>query len=81
MDEVWEAARDDTLRRDGFQCVAHMRGVAPWVRCGFGLHVHHVLPRGRGGRHELDNLVSLCGRHHDWVHSHPAEAREHDLYR
>ena len=30
--------------------------------------VHHVVHWARGGRHTLDNLVTLCARHHRWVH-------------
>lgn len=31
---------------------------------------HHVVPWSRGGRTALDNLVSLCRRHHTWVHEY-----------
>ena len=30
--------------------------------------VHHVVHWARGGTHTLDNLVTLCARHHRWVH-------------
>jgi 5-methylcytosine-specific restriction endonuclease McrA len=31
------------------------------IREGMDFSVHHRLPRGRGGRNELPNLVLLCG--------------------
>ena len=30
--------------------------------------VHHIHERGRGGAHQLRNLVLLCGRHHHRIH-------------
>lgn len=45
-------------------------------RCRFGLHVHHIRPRGRGGSNDLDNLLTLCLSHHLWVHSNPEAAKE-----
>lgn len=34
--------------------------------CGnrYRLEVHHILPRGEGGSHDLDNLTTLCWWHH-----------------
>lgn len=51
-------ARD---RLDGHHCVG-------------SLHVHHILPRARGGTHDLSNLVLLCDGAHRWVHAHSTEA-------
>jgi 5-methylcytosine-specific restriction endonuclease McrA len=31
---------------------------------------HHVVPSARGGATALDNLCSLCRRHHAYVHEH-----------
>jgi hypothetical protein len=31
---------------------------------------HHVVPWSRGGATKLDNLCSLCRRHHTYVHEH-----------
>lgn len=39
-------------------------------------HVHHVKRRSQGGGHDVDNLLHLCFPAHEWVHAHPAEARE-----
>ena len=57
------------LERDNYQC----------QRCGDtrDLHIHHRLPRGRGGTHDPENLVTLCGwRCHVWVEGNPEKARE-----
>lgn len=37
--------------------------------------IHHVLPRSRGGKHTLDNLLHLCREHHALCKSHPNVAR------
>ncbi len=34
------------------------------------LHVHHVLPRSRGGPDTLENLTTLCSGHHRLIHQH-----------
>lgn len=48
--------RQAVLERDGF-CCAH---------CGDTeqLHIHHRLPRSKGGSDELPNLVTLCAQCH-----------------
>jgi len=28
------------------------------------LHLHHVVPQSHGGKHTVDNIVTLCGMHH-----------------
>jgi 5-methylcytosine-specific restriction endonuclease McrA len=53
--------RREVLRRDGYRCTSPGCGSARF------LEVHHVVPRARGGGHELDNLVTLCsGCHQAW---------------
>ena len=39
--------------------------------CGteYGLHVHHIKYRSEGGSNDPDNLITLCFKHHDTVHS------------
>ncbi len=34
------------------------------------LEAHHIVPVGRGGKTELDNLILLCPRHHKLLHDH-----------
>lgn len=53
--QLWQGRRLKVIERDGSACVA----------CGEteSLHVDHILPRSRGGTHELDNLQTLCAPH------------------
>jgi hypothetical protein len=44
------------LRRDGFRCAYCGRGEPDGVR----LHIDHLEPVARGGRTDLDNLVTAC---------------------
>jgi 5-methylcytosine-specific restriction endonuclease McrA len=44
------------LRRDGFRCVYCGRGEPDGIK----LHLDHLVPVVRGGRNELDNLVTAC---------------------
>lgn len=32
------------------------------------VHVHHILFRSHGGKHEADNLICLCEEHHRAAH-------------
>lgn len=32
------------------------------------LHHHHIIPRFRGGSDDENNLITLCGTHHAWIH-------------
>lgn len=34
------------------------------------LHVHHIVPRRRGGLDTLENLATLCSGHHRLIHQH-----------
>jgi len=33
-----------------------------------GLAIHHKVKLSQGGKHELSNLILLCGRHHAKEH-------------
>jgi hypothetical protein len=57
------ATRRAVLRRDQHRCQV------PGCRHSIFVDVHHIRPREEGGRHELDNLVTLCGAHHRASHS------------
>lgn len=60
--------RERVFIRDSYLC--------QWCRvAGGALDPHHILPRGRGGKDTLDNLVSLHRACHRAVHEHPAEAK------
>jgi hypothetical protein len=40
----------------------------PGCRSARNLDVHHIVPRARGGKHELWNLTILCSGHHAALH-------------
>jgi len=39
--------------------------------CGrLGAHLHHIKFRSSGGKHEINNLVTLCAECHDKAHNY-----------
>jgi 5-methylcytosine-specific restriction endonuclease McrA len=36
-------------------------------RCRINLEVHHIVPRSQGGTNNIDNLITLCSKHHKQV--------------
>jgi 5-methylcytosine-specific restriction endonuclease McrA len=47
----WKKQRERVLRRDNYTC----------MYCGQeATQVDHIIPRKRGGGHDLDNLVACC---------------------
>lgn len=75
----WKVAREETLERDGHECQASAYGIATDCVVIGSLHVHHCLPRSRGGRNNDENLVTLCTGHHVHAHSNVAESIESGL--
>lgn len=76
IDEEWREVRLQVLERDNSFCQAYGQfGVV----CLGKLHVHHILPRSRGGKHNMENLVTLCSAHHQWAHGNPLAAKGHGL--
>ena len=63
--------RHELELRDDAAVIArdHHRCRVPGCRSSRWIEVHHVQPRAQGGRHTLDNLICLCGGHHDAVHA------------
>lgn len=53
--------RKEAKERDGFKCRI----------CGFSeiIHTHHINAKRLGGKHTLDNLITLCPNHHAMVHA------------
>ncbi len=70
--------REQVLARD-LGCRA-LR-LVPEVRCWGPVDPHHVLRRSQGGEDTVENLISVCRAHHDWIHQHPARSYELDLLR
>jgi 5-methylcytosine-specific restriction endonuclease McrA len=56
------SVRAAVLARDRHRCAA------PGCRSAHFLEVHHVMPRGQGGANRAENLITLCGRCHRFVH-------------
>ncbi|HEY3500802.1 MAG TPA: HNH endonuclease signature motif containing protein, partial [Polyangiaceae bacterium] len=56
------STRRQILRRDGGRCRV------PGCRHAVFVDVHHIQLRAEGGRHDSENLVTLCGAHHLAVH-------------
>lgn len=40
-------------------------------------HWHHRKLRSGGGQHTVPNGLAVCAACHSWIHSNPAEAKEH----
>lgn len=57
----WKKIRTAALRRARYRCEV--------IGCGIkgarNLTVHHILPRDEGGGDYEENLIALCGPHHD----------------
>ena len=32
------------------------------------LHNHHIIPRAKGGTEHETNMITLCTKHHTWIH-------------
>ncbi len=61
--EVRNALPKAVKGRDGYACT--VQGcTTPFDR----VQAHHVIPVAVGGAHELDNMTTLCHRHHLGVH-------------
>lgn len=73
--------RTAALVRDRDRCQAEHR--VPEVRCGGPLDPHELVPRSAWaeGQYVLDNVLTVCRRHHDWIDDNPAAAHDRDLHR
>ena len=70
-------AKAAALARDG-GCIGAR--LVSEVSCYGPLDGHERLPRGRGGSpYELENIITLCRAHHEWVHSYPIKAKTLNL--
>ena len=65
--DIPKAVREMVLDRDSFD------GCPCCIYCGkplmTGAHLHHVKRRSQGGKHEVNNLVTLCFNCHTLLHS------------
>jgi hypothetical protein len=58
----WGEISQQVKKRDGYKC----------RNCGGtkNLHAHHIVPRVKGGTHELTNLATICRKCHKKIHPH-----------
>jgi hypothetical protein len=67
MSPTWIALARQIRKRDNFTC----RRCGKYGPNGGGeLHVHHIIPRGRGGPNEPSNLITLCSDCHSMQPHH-----------
>ena len=73
-DAEWQKARKVVLKRSDGRCEARLPVCQGWAH-----HVHHILRRSQGGKHEESNLLSVCTRCHDYIHANPKESAERNF--
>jgi hypothetical protein len=54
--------------RDQGQCT-HINADGKRCTCRRFLEIHHIKAIFEGGKNTLENLITLCDAHHDWIHS------------
>lgn len=60
--DIPEDVREQVYARDRYRC--------RWCgRTNGAVHLHHIDYRSAGGRHLPENLITLCVRHHQLVHT------------
>lgn len=66
-EKEYKVGAEKAAKRTGGRC----------ERCGApAQHTHHKLGRRHPDANRDENLMPICLLCHDWVHKHPAEARE-----
>lgn len=65
-----ESLRSKVLDRDNGRCRKCGRGVTSMNEDGATAHLHHIIPFSAGGPDHPENLLTLCTRCHDDVHTH-----------
>lgn len=65
----WQVVRLQVLARDGYRCQLRWDGCKVVADA-----VDHIVPRGRGGTDELDNLRAAC----TWCNSRRGQGRGPD---
>lgn len=62
----WDTRRKRVYRRDNYRCQNCSRKGGH--NGDVELHAHHVVPKAKGGTHELSNLKTLCSECHNAIH-------------
>lgn len=70
----WDSRRKRVYKRDNYECNKCGRKGGPdrYVE----LHAHHIIPKSKGGSHELSNLQTVCKSCHKEVHSNTDSSTE-----
>ena len=70
---ISKEVRIQILERDNYSCqICHEKAKKEYNP---HFHVHHIIPRTRGGTDTFDNLVTLCSLCHKSVEPHPQPTR------
>jgi len=76
----WNSRRKSVYERDDHIC--QNCGTDGGLHTNIELHAHHVVPKSRGGTHDMSNLITLCSQCHKTVHSKnthaPTGYQEHE---
>ena len=55
-------------------------GLPPYCEAWGPPHIavdwHHVLPKGRGGKQNQDEMMAVCRRAHKWITRNPKQAEQ-----
>lgn len=70
--EGWPEIKAAVYARDG-RCLLHGSGVGGGC-FGKPLTPHHLRKSGQGGPDTVENVVTLCGFHNDWIETAPRAA-------
>jgi 5-methylcytosine-specific restriction endonuclease McrA len=73
-DKEWKVNRALAMERANGQCEMTGSNVGRCPKAA--TEVHHRLPTGRGGSHDLSNLLAVCSEGHRWIHAHPTVSYE-----
>lgn len=62
----WNSRRRKVYKRDNYTC--QNCGAQGRNKGNAELHAHHIVPKSKGGTHQLSNLKTICSQCHDAVH-------------
>jgi ribosomal protein L37AE/L43A len=62
----WNSRRKEVYKRDNYTC--QNCGAQGGNRGNAELHAHHIVPKSKGGTHQISNLKTICSKCHKAVH-------------
>lgn len=63
----WDQRRKKVYQRDNYTC--QNCGAQGGPHGNAELHAHHIVPKGKGGTHEVSNLKTICNECHSAIHN------------